>query len=80
MLALISDLHANAEALQTVFEHIESQGIEEVVCLGDLVGYLLGPFHQIGVGHDLVNQADTQGLGGIEGLVGQQHLHGVDVA
>ena len=45
MLALISDLHANAEALQTVFEHIESQGIEEVVCLGDLVGY--GPDPEI---------------------------------
>ena len=37
--ALISDLHSNIEALEAVFADIRSQGISEVYCLGDLVGY-----------------------------------------
>ena len=36
---MISDLHANAEALEAVFRRIDSLGIEDVVCLGDIVGY-----------------------------------------
>ena len=39
MFALISDIHGNLEALQAVFDHIDSQGIDRVICLGDLVGY-----------------------------------------
>ncbi len=39
-IALISDIHANYEALQAVFRDIQAQGdIESVYCLGDLVGY-----------------------------------------
>jgi diadenosine tetraphosphatase ApaH/serine/threonine PP2A family protein phosphatase len=38
--ALISDIHANIEALEAVFAHIDAQPeIEEVYCLGDVVGY-----------------------------------------
>lgn len=37
--AIISDIHANQEALRAVLEDIESRGIGEIVCLGDLVGY-----------------------------------------
>jgi predicted phosphodiesterase len=37
--AVISDLHSNREALDAVFEHIDSQGLETVYCLGDVVGY-----------------------------------------
>ncbi len=37
--AIISDLHSNTEALGAVFEDIRSRGIEEVVCLGDVIGY-----------------------------------------
>lgn len=37
--AIISDIHANLEALQAVLKDIESQGITEVVCLGDIIGY-----------------------------------------
>ena len=38
-MALISDLHSNMEALKNVLEDIKSQGVEEIHCLGDLVGY-----------------------------------------
>ena len=37
--AIISDLHSNAEALEAVFEHIRGQGLADLVCLGDVVGY-----------------------------------------
>ena len=37
--ALISDIHSNIEALTAVLADIQSQGITEVFCLGDLVGY-----------------------------------------
>jgi predicted phosphodiesterase len=37
--ALISDIHGNWEALQAVYEDIQSQQISRIVCLGDIVGY-----------------------------------------
>lgn len=41
--ALISDLHSNLPALTAVFDRIDGLGIEEVNCLGDLVGYCAEP-------------------------------------
>ena len=37
--AIISDIHANQEALEAVFDDARGQGADEVVCLGDIVGY-----------------------------------------
>lgn len=37
--AIISDIHGNLEALNTVLEHIRKRGIKEIFCLGDIVGY-----------------------------------------
>lgn len=37
--ALISDLHSNRESLSKVLDDINKQGIKEIFCLGDLVGY-----------------------------------------
>ncbi|MFW6107080.1 MAG: metallophosphoesterase family protein [bacterium] len=37
--AIISDIHANLEALEAVFRDIDEGGISEVWCLGDVVGY-----------------------------------------
>jgi predicted phosphodiesterase len=37
--ALISDIHANLEALRAVLQDIRSQGITDIFCLGDIVGY-----------------------------------------
>lgn len=42
-LAVISDLHANLEALEAVTDHISGQSVDKVVCLGDLVGYGADP-------------------------------------
>ncbi len=37
--ALISDIHANLEALNCVLDDIRQQEIKEITCLGDIVGY-----------------------------------------
>ena len=37
--AIISDIHANLEALEAALADIASQGITDIVCLGDIVGY-----------------------------------------
>jgi putative phosphoesterase len=39
MIALISDIHGNFEALKEVFNAIDGMGIKEIYCLGDVVGY-----------------------------------------
>jgi predicted phosphodiesterase len=41
--AVISDIHANLEALQAVLERIKEQEVEEILCLGDSVGYNADP-------------------------------------
>ena len=38
-IAAISDIHANVYALMKVFEDIDSENVDLIVCLGDLVGY-----------------------------------------
>jgi predicted phosphodiesterase len=38
-LALLSDIHGNLPALEAVLDEIDAAEVEEVWCLGDLVGY-----------------------------------------
>ena len=52
MLAIISDIHSNLEALTKVFEEIDRRGIREVICLGDIVGYGPNPVECL----DLIRQ------------------------
>jgi len=42
-LALISDIHANLEALQAALQRISTQAVDRIVCLGDIVGYNANP-------------------------------------
>jgi diadenosine tetraphosphatase ApaH/serine/threonine PP2A family protein phosphatase len=39
MLAIISDIHSNVEALQAVLDDIDRRDVRAVYCLGDVVGY-----------------------------------------
>jgi len=41
--AVISDIHANLEALNAVLEQIVKLHVDETVCLGDIVGYNASP-------------------------------------
>ncbi len=38
-IAIISDIHANIEALTVVLDDIKRRGIKDIVCLGDIIGY-----------------------------------------
>ncbi len=38
-IALISDLHANIEALEAVLKDIEEHGVSTIYCLGDIIDY-----------------------------------------
>jgi predicted phosphodiesterase len=38
-IAVLSDLHSNREALDAVLEHVATQQVESIYCLGDVVGY-----------------------------------------
>lgn len=51
-MAIISDVHANAEALRTVLADIKSRPIDRIICLGDIIGYGPDPVECV----DLVRQ------------------------
>ena len=59
MKALISDIHGNVEALEAVLADIRGKGIQEIYCLGDIVGYGPNPCECI----DLVMDLDMCLLG-----------------
>ena len=41
--AIISDIHANLEALKKAMTIIEEKHVDEIICLGDVVGYGANP-------------------------------------
>jgi predicted phosphodiesterase len=52
MIAIVSDIHGNLEALTAVLAEIDRRGIQQIVCLGDVVGYGPNPMECL----DLVRQ------------------------
>ena len=58
--AIISDLHANLEALERVLADAHAQGAEKTLCLGDFVGY--GPLPQATI--DAVRAAGVVAIAG----------------
>ena len=42
-IAIISDIHANLEALEAVLARIEGEHVDQIACLGDVVGYGASP-------------------------------------
>ncbi|RMH02508.1 MAG: metallophosphoesterase [Planctomycetota bacterium] len=43
LLALVSDLHANLEAVDAAWADLDAAGVPEVLCLGDVIGYGASP-------------------------------------
>ena len=41
--AIISDIHANFEAMETILKKIEQCGVDQIINLGDVVGYNSNP-------------------------------------
>lgn len=42
-IGIISDIHANLEALEAVLKSLESDKVDRIFCLGDIVGYGASP-------------------------------------
>jgi len=59
-IALISDVHGNLEALETVLRDIEKQGAEKIHFLGDAVGYGCNPNECVKL---IANHCDIKLLG-----------------
>lgn len=57
--AIVSDIHGNLEALKAVLADIESQDCEQIICLGDIIGY--GPEPRACI--DAVREFDATILG-----------------
>jgi predicted phosphodiesterase len=55
-IALISDLHANREAVEAVLDHARAQGAQRFVLLGDYVGYGADPGWVVDTVHALVRK------------------------
>ncbi len=45
--AIISDIHANRQALNVVLVDIKSIGVDSIICLGDIVGYGPSPVETV---------------------------------
>ena len=37
-LGVISDVHGNIQALDTVLKELEAKKVDKIICLGDLIG------------------------------------------
>ena len=48
-LAILSDIHANTEALQQVLAYCGNLGVDKYACLGDVVGYNADPQYRLQV-------------------------------
>jgi predicted phosphodiesterase len=51
-IALLSDVHGNLPAFEAVLDDVESEGVEQIWCLGDLVGYGAEPDRCVALARD----------------------------
>ena len=51
-IAILSDVHGNLPAFQTVLADIEKEGVDQIWCLGDLVGYGAQPDECVALAKD----------------------------
>jgi len=69
--AILADIHANQEALEAVLESIEGAGVDQYLCLGDIVGYGARPKECLEIiqrisSHTVAGNHDFAALGRIE--------------
>jgi diadenosine tetraphosphatase ApaH/serine/threonine PP2A family protein phosphatase len=62
-IALITDLHANRQAVQAVLDHVAGQGVDSYAFLGDFVGYGADPAWVV----DTVREYVRQGAVAVQG-------------
>ncbi|MFP4163274.1 MAG: metallophosphoesterase family protein [Chitinispirillaceae bacterium] len=69
--AIISDIHGNLEALNAVLKDIKKRSVDEIICLGDVVGYYPDPQKCIdlvrsNVSHCIAGNHDYAAIGKID--------------
>ncbi len=64
-IAVLSDIHSNLEALTAVLEDIQKQDVQEIYCLGDVLGYGPNPNEVM----DLAREFQLTLLGNHDGAV-----------
>lgn len=52
--AIVSDIHSNIEAFHAVLRDIEKQRVDEILCLGDIIGYGPNPRECIQIAKNFV--------------------------
>jgi diadenosine tetraphosphatase ApaH/serine/threonine PP2A family protein phosphatase len=53
LIAVISDIHANLEALEATLADARREGVDKIVCLGDIVGYGADPNRCVEIIHEV---------------------------
>lgn len=51
--ALLGDIHGNTEALGVILDHVKESNVDQIVCLGDIVGYGSEPVKCLEIIRDL---------------------------
>lgn len=76
--AVISDIHANLEALQAVLRRIDTLAVNRIVCCGDLVGYYSNPNECI----DLIRKKEIDCVRGNHDVAAtsSREMRGSDIA
>jgi predicted phosphodiesterase len=69
LLAIITDVHANIEALEAVLEDIPKQEVDEIICLGDSIGYGPNPNEALKLVHETCDEV----LLGNHCVMGSEH-------
>ncbi len=76
IVAMISDIHANLEALEAVLDDIAGQQADHVWCLGDIIGYGCDPVACL---EKVQNSCEIMLMGNHEyaalGLIGSEYLN-----
>ncbi|MCZ8077079.1 MAG: metallophosphoesterase family protein, partial [Paucibacter sp.] len=70
-IALISDIHSNAQAFAAVLEHAQAQGVSDYALLGDFVGYGGDPAWVVDKVAELVAQGAVAVMGNHDAAVVQ---------
>ncbi len=70
-IAVLSDLHANAQALEAVMNDVVNQGCEHVFCLGDIA--LAGPQPKEVIEYVMAQNTWTVIQGNTDKMIAQMH-------
>jgi len=62
-IALLSDLHANRQAVEAVWQHAQEQGFDQLVMLGDYVDYGADPVWVV----EFAQAREAEGAGLVRG-------------